>query len=105
MNIPNKLDIFSHEVQVDWVSSEQHNTSGSYSEYYNTLNLHPLTEGLSESAQAETFLHEILECINAKLDLGLKHYQISSISTGLFHTIRNNNLDFRKVLNDGRDNS
>lgn len=96
MDIPNKLDIFSHEVNIDWVTAEQHDCAGSYSEYDNIINLHPLTEGLSESAQAETFLHEILECINSKFDLALKHYQITTVSTGLFDIIRRNNLDFRK---------
>jgi hypothetical protein len=96
MNIPAKLDVFSHEVKVEWVSAEQHDNSGSYNEYYNTINIHQLTEGLSESAQAETLFHELVECVNSKLDLKLKHYQISSISTGLFDIIRRNNLDFRK---------
>lgn len=44
----------------------------------------------------EVFLHEIVECINDRCDLGLKHSKISTLSEVLFQVIKDNKLDFRK---------
>jgi hypothetical protein len=96
MKIPNKLDIFSQDITVEYVTDQQHSQTGSYCDYYSNINLHKLNEGLSEALQAETFLHEIIECLNIKMELKLEHNQITSLSTALFHVIRNNNLDFRR---------
>lgn len=96
MNIPDKLEVLSHIVKVEFVSAAQHEDAGSYSPYHDMINLHPLAEGLTESSQAETFLHEMIECINTILDLKMNHTQITSVSATLFHIIRNNNIDFRK---------
>jgi len=96
MKIPNKLDVLSHEIKIDFVTSVQHEDAGSYCNYYDTINIHGLKEGISEASQAETFMHELIECINERLDLKMNHTQITSVSANLFHIIRNNNLDFRK---------
>lgn len=48
------------------------------------------TPSLSHGSKVCTLLHECLEHINNKLELGLAHSQISSLETALFHLLRYN---------------
>jgi hypothetical protein len=40
--------------------------------------------------QATVLLHEVLEAINASLNLGLKHHVISALETGLYGVLTTN---------------
>ncbi len=51
-------------------------------------------DGHPESAQAEAYLHELIEVIVHDNELKLNHYKISILSEQLFAIIRNNDLDF-----------
>ncbi len=46
-----------------------------------------------------TLIHEIIEAANYRMELGLKHRQISGIETVLFQVLRDNNL--ANYLSDG----
>ena len=92
MHIPKTLRIFGHTLEIKLVSSENQRGKGTYDSWYHIINLN---EGLSESQQAETFLHEIFECIKDEIGLTLSHEELSTLSLCIFTCIRDNNLDFR----------
>lgn len=48
------------------------------------------TPSIKYDSKLCTLLHEVLEHINAKLELDLEHNQISSLETALFHLYRKN---------------
>jgi len=52
--------------------------------------------GQSESCEAVTFLHEILEAVSALYELELEHPKISALAEHLFQVLRDNRLDFGK---------
>lgn len=96
MKIPKKVLIGGHDYSVNVIQGDiRFLNSGDLNTWtqeirVNTADNHP------ESAQAETFLHEIIEAINHDNELKLEHQNISILSTQLFAVIRNSNLDFRK---------
>ena len=46
--------------------------------------------------QESTLLHEIIEVINGQNDLGLKHWQVSVLETGLWQVLKENGLRLEK---------
>lgn len=95
MNIPKKLTIGGHEYDIEVLNGGTRFTKyGDHSAWDNQIRIN--TDGTPESVQAEALFHELIEAINNRNELDLKHNVICSLSEGLFAIIRNNNLDFRK---------
>ncbi len=97
MKIPKKILSSGHDVVVKkmkggGMSPIEH--AGAFSAWDNEISIN--TNGTSESTQAEAFLHEIFENINASNELKLKHTTITILASQLFAILRNNKLDFRK---------
>ena len=96
MNIPKKVLIGGHKYPVDVFSGDtRFINSGELNTWTQEIRINT-ADNLSESAQAEAFLHEIIEAINHYNELKLEHRNISVLCTQLFAVLRNNNLDFRK---------
>ncbi len=95
MKIPKKILSSGHDVIIKKVRGGSLNPqAGCYLPWENEICIN--INGTSESMQAEAFLHEIVENINASNELELKHNVITILASQLFAIIRNNKLDFRK---------
>ncbi len=95
MKIPKKILSSGHDVAVKKIKGGSMNPqAGCYLPWENEIIINLDNE--SESSQAEAFLHEIVENINASNELELKHSVITILASQLFAIIRNNKLDFRK---------
>lgn len=96
MKIPDKILIGGHQYPVEVTQGD--------SRFFHAGDLNTWTQEIRintsdnhpESAQAEAFLHEIIEAINHDNELKLEHRNIAVLGTQLFAVIRNNNLDFTK---------
>lgn len=93
MNIPPKIKIGGHWIEVRQVHDREMATptSGDYHQRWCEIRLAQFQE---ESEMAQTFLHEIVEYLNAMYELDLKHNQITAVSEGFFQVLRDNRLDF-----------
>lgn len=94
MNIPSSVKVGGHRIHVKKVSPSEINGPGEYSNFYRLIRLEDDPD-IPESAQAEVFMHELLECVKVLNNLQLDHTVLTVLSEGLFSIIRNNNLDFR----------
>ncbi len=97
MKIPKKILSSGHYVNVLKTKGGKLTTvehAGTFSAWENEICIN--INGTSESTQAEAFLHEIVENVNASNELELKHNVITILASQLFAIIRNNKLDFRK---------
>lgn len=93
MRIPEKILIGAHDFRVDLIEDDtRFNKMGEICCANNVISLKNI--GISESAQAETLLHEIIEAIDYSNELRLDHHKICTLSEQIFAVIRNNNLDF-----------
>jgi hypothetical protein len=94
MKIPERIRIGAHEITIQKVKSREEREFGSYDRWFSTININ--NDETKEDVQAEAFLHEIVEGINATYELKLDHPVITTVSEVLFDTIRRNDLDFRE---------
>ena len=93
MKIPKKIKIGGHDVSVIMEEGVRLKKAGDWNSWSNSIRIN--SDGdLSESYQAETFMHEIVEAINTHNELNMELHVISSLSEGIFAVIRNNKLDF-----------
>ena len=93
MNIPGELRSFSQRITVEHTTVLDDDCVGQWRGRESVILLAP---GLAEDIEAETFLHELIEHVNAHLELGMEHPQIQAMSVGLFQVMRGNGLDFGK---------
>lgn len=94
MKIPKSVMVGGHRIRIKIRTSKDVNGPGDYNDYHGLIRIRGEFD-IPESSQAETLLHEIIECIRAKNNLELDHTVLTVISESLFAVIRNNNLDFR----------
>ena len=94
MKIPDKLKILAHTYSVDIDVELLISTPCMGSCCPNLLKI-KIADGIPESNQADTLVHEILEALNYQLELGMEHNVISSLSASLLAVIRDNDLDLR----------
>ncbi len=96
MKIPDKVLIGGHEYPVEVIDGDtRFLNSGELNTWTQEIRINT-SDGHPEGAQAEAFLHEIIEAINHDNELKLEHRNISVLGTQLFAVIRNNKLDFVK---------
>jgi len=95
MNIPEKLKILGKYITVAKVDKidDDDNFLGMWKAAERRIELRADDD---ESDINEIFLHEIIECINDRCDLGLNHTKLSVLSEVLWQIIGDNNLDFRR---------
>lgn len=43
-----------------------------------------------------TFMHEVIEAINERLDINLRHHQINLLEYGLTQFLKDNQIDFKE---------
>ncbi len=95
MKMPEKIIIAGQEVQVSLVDGgNKFYNAGDFCCMDNTIRIN--TDGTVEAVRAESFLHEIIENVDATNELKLEHPTITILASQLFAIIRNNKLDFRK---------
>ena len=92
MEIPKSIKIGGHDVEILLTDDVSMNKSGELRNWKNLIKIN--NDGFSESVQAESLMHEILEAINENHQLELPHHVIMTLADQIFAIIRNNNLDF-----------
>ena len=101
MEIPNKIKVGGHEIEVRMVPVKDIGCAGEYNDYYQTISLRRDPD-TPDDAIEEAFLHEIIEAIKFKNCLQLDHTVLTVVSEGVFQVIRDNDLDFRRIQRDYR---
>ena len=87
-----KIKILTHDYQVniqDDYIIESDGETGKCNNYTNTITI---AGGLAESSQKEILLHEILEALNYRLELGLEHRTICVLGETLNQVLSDNQL-------------
>ena len=96
MNIPSKIKLSGHEIQVDFATTKSMENIGSFNNYHNLIRLEK-EEETPEDNVAECFLHEIIEAIKFKNNLVIDHVHLSVLSECLFQVLRDNKLSFHEA--------
>jgi hypothetical protein len=92
MIIPKKLRVIGKDVKVVVKKElDEETTLGQWKGLEKLIELKKDGQDMNE-----IFLHEILECINDRCDLGLEHNVLSTLSEVLYQVVKDNKLDFRK---------
>jgi len=93
MKIPNRLNIDGEEWKVNLVETKH--DLGTVN--FGTMNLSTLEINLDKDNRTDqTLLHELFHVIDKNNGLDLNEQQILSLSQGIYATIVNNDLDFRR---------
>lgn len=93
MNIPDKIKVGGHVIDIKFANTKNIDTAGYYDTYYNLIRIRK-DEDTPESNISEVFLHEILEVIRAKNNLDIDHTYLTVLSENLFQVLRDNKLKF-----------
>ncbi|MCK5347358.1 MAG: hypothetical protein KAR20_28305 [Candidatus Heimdallarchaeota archaeon] len=93
MDIPKKIKINAHNIGVETCDSKDVNSAGQYDEYHRIIKVRS-DDDVPESKQAEAFMHEIFEAVNAIDQLDMNHFVLTILSESLFQVIRDNKLRF-----------
>lgn len=93
MDIPSSVKILGHEYKV--VLSNRLFASDSKEGNCDTgQNIITIDSNFAESHIGETFLHEILEAIDSRMELELEHRKICALSETLFQILKENRIRF-----------
>ncbi len=93
MKIPKTIKMGGHKIKVRQVDENELSNTGDFHGWPQIIRIG--VSGTTESGQAETLLHEILEAAKFKYNLDLDHKDLTIISEVLFAVIRDNKIDFR----------
>lgn len=94
MKIPKTIMLGGHDISVEQVTTEVLTSKGDFDSWRQRIRVN--VDDTTESGQAETLLHEILEAVDYYGQYELSHPVLSGISTMLFAAIRQNKLTFLK---------
>uniref|UniRef100_A0A6M3J1P9 Uncharacterized protein n=1 Tax=viral metagenome TaxID=1070528 RepID=A0A6M3J1P9_9ZZZZ len=97
MEIPEKIKLGGHEIQIRFETTKTVGGAGEYNHYHQLIRLRKEPD-TPEDAEAEAFLHEIFEAIKLFNNIELPHVSLTVLSEALFQVIRDNDLDFRKPV-------
>lgn len=94
MNIPDKIKIGGHiyKCKLDSKLARDHDANGM--SCGNDLEI-VIDSTLPVQNQESTLLHEILEQINYRYELGLSHDKITILETALYQVLKDNELCFK----------
>ena len=82
LKIPPKIVIGGVESDIKITSMSDHGS------FHTQTQLIELSNELKGDFKSETFLHEILEAINYRYELKLKHRQITALSAALWQVLK-----------------
>ena len=93
MKIPNKIKIGGHEysVKITKVTDEAKGASNWGRSYHATQKIF-IDKELSRTKQEETFVHEIVHCIESFMESNSKENHVTRFSNGLYQVLKENNL-------------
>ena len=77
--LPRSVTIGGHVIRIE-TDDGLGERAGCYGQYHDSRNLIVVDSRFADSLQSETLLHEIVEAINAKAELRLRHYQIQALA-------------------------
>ena len=87
MKIPNKLDVLGCEYKV-----VQQDDLGDSGQCWLGKQIIFIEKRQHQDQKELTLLHEIIEALNAQLELELPHKTICALETGLYQVLKKNNL-------------
>ena len=93
MKIPKTLKILGHQVNIVGINDlEKRNGLAATGACYFTENRIWVDSSRPTQQQEATLIHEIIEYLNAAMELDLKHNVICSLESGLYQVLKDNNL-------------
>jgi hypothetical protein len=98
MNIPERITISGHDIQIDRpeyvVDCNQEACSGMAYLIQDRIEIAQKWNGVpvSDDSQGETFFHEAIHHIDAKYSIGLKEKQVEKLGSGLYAMLKDNKL-------------
>lgn len=87
MQIPNKLKIGGHIINVD--CTQELDDLGDTSL---TKNLIRISSDLPQDQKEATLIHEIFHCLNTSVNDGIGHFLIDSLAEQLYQVLKDNHL-------------
>ena len=99
MKIPSNLKIGGHEYEVSVRNRKTSDGAENLGTCDNIVTKIWLESECTETLQAETLLHEIIEAISYIYSVGLSHPQIVLCSATLYQVLKDNNLYFGEEEN------
>ncbi len=94
MELPATIKIGGHIYRVSTSNTMARDSDAYGSSCGNALEI-IIDTTVPEQNQQSALLHEILEQINYRYELGLEHWQITILESALYQVLRDNNLNFR----------
>lgn len=90
----NTVKILGHEYKVilkeNYIAESGGNT-GQCNNYTNTITI---AGCLPESGRNEVLIHEVLEAVNYRLELGLEHHKLCVLGEVLYQVLKDNKICF-----------
>lgn len=94
MNIPKKIKIGGHYLEVKIVAPKEIDNEGSYDRWHRNIRLRDRIIN-NEDSEAEAFQHEIFEAIKHLFGLeAIPHRDLTVLSEVYFSVLRDNQLNF-----------
>ena len=90
MSIPDTVKILGHIYRVQLTDNYIAKSGGNTGQCNNYLNVISIGKELPDSGQMEVLLHEILEAINYRLELGLEHHKLCVLGEVLNQVLGDN---------------
>lgn len=90
MKIPNKIKILGHDTTIKLINQEDFSNSDQFGDFHEKYHQIRISREISTGRQIETLIHEVVEYINAALELELKHNQVQALSATLYQVISDN---------------
>lgn len=99
-NLPRTINLFGHEVEINFVDGLGDGEDGEFDWGQMDTDC-PMVIRINTRADArrayQTFVHEIIEHINAELELELEHPKITQLELGMTNFLLNNDIDWGYV--------
>jgi hypothetical protein len=90
--LPQKVKILGHEYEIQLKNNYTIESGGNTGQCNNYSHIITVGAELPESSQTEILLHEILEVIDYRLQLGLEHPKICVLGEVLHQVLKDNRL-------------
>lgn len=91
MKIPKQVDILGYKFQVT-EQEELGELNGELGKMWPSKQIIFLDKKQCQEQKESSFIHEIIEAINAQLDLELPHKSIIALETGIYSVLKTNKL-------------
>lgn len=91
MNIPEKVRIGGHEIEVTFEKSMARDMDTMGTSCFNALQIR-IDETLPQTAKESVFLHEIIHIIDRMNNIELSEKQVIQLESGLYQVIQDNKI-------------